>query len=108
MTMHNIKWSNSEKMLARQVFERALQTELAATIEEFKARAARVNNPDELWAIGTYLDRRQRDIDNKYDFRYSQLIHVFGRLLREGAITAEELEGLSEEKLAYIHRIADL
>ena len=106
--MHDIKWTNSEKKLAREVFERALQRELTATIEEFKSRASTVTTPDELWAMSKYLDRKQRDIDSKYDFRYSQLIHVFGRLLRETAISAEELDGLSEEKLAYIYRIAEL
>ena len=44
----------------------------------------------------------------KYDYRYSQLILVFSRLLREGRIREEQLAGLSEEKLSYIRRVLSL
>jgi hypothetical protein len=42
----------------------------------------------------------------KYDYRYSQLISVFGRLIREGRLTEAHLEGLSQDKLEFIRRIA--
>lgn len=73
---------------------------------EFKARAAAAAKPDDLWSIQEHLDRTRREIDRKYDYRYSQLIVVFGRLLREGRIQEEQLAGLSEEKLAFIQRVA--
>ena len=61
-----------------------------------------------MWAIQGYLARHRRDIDGKYDFRYSQFVYVFGRLGREGRVHAEQLRSLSEEKLSYIERIASL
>jgi hypothetical protein len=45
-------------------------------------------------------------IDAKYDYRYSQLIVVFGTLLREKWIDDKVLEGLGEEKLQVIRHIA--
>jgi hypothetical protein len=45
-------------------------------------------------------------IDAKYDYRYSQLIVVFGTLLREKWIDDKVLEGLGEEKLQAIRHIA--
>ena len=59
-----------------------------------------------MWELREYLETRQREIDAKYDYRYSQLIFVFGRLLRESRIQEEQLAGLSEDKLALIKRIA--
>lgn len=106
--MHDIKWTNSEKKLAREVFESALQKELKEIIAEFKKNAAAVSEPDDLWPLLKRTDRKREEIDQKYDFRYSQLLHVFGRLLREQRITEDELNGLSEEKLAIIFRIANL
>jgi hypothetical protein len=106
--MHDLKWSSAEKIVSRRVFDAALSAELAETLAEFKARAAAAGGPDEMWAIGSFLARRQRDIDQKYDYRYSQLIVVFGRLLRESRIQEEQLAGLSEDKLALIRRIASL
>lgn len=45
-------------------------------------------------------------INAKYDYRYSQLILVFGTLLREKWVHDKVLEGLGEEKLQAIRRIA--
>jgi Photoprotection regulator fluorescence recovery protein len=106
--MHNLTWSASEKKLARSVFDAAVAAELAELMAEFKAQAARVTEPHEMWAIGEDLWRKRRDFDAKYDFRYSQLLMVFGRLVREGRVQETQLSGLSEDKLAIIARIATL
>ena len=106
--MHDLKWSASEKKLAHQVFEAALTAELAEIMADFKARAAAVAEPAEMWAIQEYLARKQREIDRKYDYRYSQLHLVFAQLIRQGRVQPAQLAGLAEEKLAYIERIASL
>jgi hypothetical protein len=101
-------WSASEKKIARRVFEAALERELAEVMAEFKDKAARAETPEDMWAIRQYLEQAQRDIDLKYDYRYSQLDLVFGRLLREKRIKEEELAGLAEEKLNRIRSVASL
>ena len=106
--MHDLKWSSAEKTLSRSVFELALAAELAETLAEFKARANNSSKPEEMWDIRAYLETRQREIDAKYDYRYSQLIFVFGHLLRQSRIQEEQLAGLSEDKLALIRRIAHM
>lgn len=106
--MYDLKWSESEKKLARRVFEAALAAELAEVMAEFKARAAAATQPDDMWSIQEHLYRKRREIDEKYDYRYSQLTLVFGRLLREGRIQEAQLDGLAEAKLSYIRRIASL
>ena len=106
--MHDLKWSESEKKIARRVFEAALQQELGEIMTRFKEKAAVAEKPDDMWAVESWLAHRRRDIDNKYDFRYSQLVIVFGKLLRERRVTEEELAGLGEDKLSYIERVATL
>lgn len=106
--MHHFKWSDSEKKIARRVFESALQQELAEILSIFKDKATRAKGPGDMWAIETWLSRRRREIDVKYDFRYSQIIIVFGRLLRENRITEEQLAGLEDDKLSRIEHIAAL
>lgn len=103
-----LKWSDSEKKVARRAFEAALAAELAQVMAEFKEKASAAAEPDDLWSIPEYLHRTRREIDEKYDYRYSQLIVVFGWLLREGRVQEAQLAGLSEEKLASIRRIASL
>lgn len=104
--MSGTTWTESEKKIARRVFEAALQRELAAVMAAFKAQAAGATTPEDMWAVQEYLARMQREIDFKYDYRYSQLPSVFGRLLREKRIEDDELKGLAAEKLDFIRRVA--
>jgi len=104
--LSDVKWSEAEKKLARRVFEAALVAELAEVIADFKARAAAVVAADDMWEIEERLRNKRQEIDRKYDYRYSQLIFVFGRLLREGRVQEAQLAGLAEEKLDGIRRIA--
>jgi exopolyphosphatase/pppGpp-phosphohydrolase len=101
-------WTEREKKIARRVFDAALQRELAEVMAEFKSRAASAKVPDDMWSVEEYLSQARREIDRKYDYRYSQLEFVFGRLLREKRIEEPELQGLSEERLVYIRRVASL
>lgn len=101
-------WSDREKKIARRVLEAALAAELAQVMGDFKARAATASQPDDLWSIQAHLFNARREIDRKYDYRYSQLLFLFGRLAREGRIHDADLAGLSEEKLAFIRRIVSL
>ncbi|MHB1125305.1 MAG: hypothetical protein ACYC0T_21685 [Ramlibacter sp.] len=106
--MHDLKWSDSEKKIARRVFQAAVSAELQETIADFKRRAVAVSEPEEMWELEEYLRRRRTDIDRKYDYRYSQLVFVFGYLLREKRIGEADLAGLSEDKLEAIRRVATL
>lgn len=106
--MNDIKWSHAEKTLSRRAFEQALESELSEVLAEFKAKAAAASTPEQMWNVRKFLAAKERDIQEKYDYRYSQLILVFARLLRERRVREEQLAGLSEEKLSFIRRIASL
>ena len=106
--MHDLKWSESERKLARRVFDAALQQELAEIMKQFKELAVHAEKSADMWDIEEWLAQQRRDIDVKYDFRYSQLIGVFGKLLRENRVSEQQLGGLGEDKLSYIRCIATL
>ena len=106
--MREMKWTEAEKKLSRRAFEVALRAELAEVLPDFKARASAAQTPGDMWPIEQFLNQRRRELDAKYDYRYSQLISVFGRLIREGRLTEVHLEGLSQDKLEFIRRIASL
>jgi hypothetical protein len=53
-----------------------------------------------------YLTERRKEINRKYDYRYSQLTQVFGRLMHEKRLREEELRGLREDKLDSIRSLA--
>lgn len=101
------KWSKSEKAIARTVFDAALKREFHQVIQETKQKANQIREPADLWDLEHYLSERRKEIDRKYDYRYSQLTQVFGRLLYEGRVSEEELRGLGEDKLKSIRSLAE-
>ncbi len=104
--MHDIKWSNAEKKIAREAFDRAYEQECAELLAKVHEMAASAQGPEDLWAIHNFLDDKRLETDEKYDYRYSVLIIVFSRLVREGRLTLDDLAGLREDKLAKIDGIA--
>ena len=99
-------WSKSEKAIARRAFDAALGRELHEVIQEAKKMASQIQQSSDLWDLEHYLTERRKEIDRKYDYRYSQLTQVFGRLLYEKRLREEELRGLREDKLKSIRSFA--
>src|SRR5437660_3792557 len=99
-------WSRSEKALARKAFDAALGRELHEVIQEAKKMASQIQQSSDLWDLEHYLTQRRKEIDRKYDYRYSRLTDVFGRLLHESRLSEEELHGLGEDKLKSIRSLA--
>jgi hypothetical protein len=99
-------WSKSEKLIARTAFDAALGRELHEIIQEVKKMASQIQRSSDLWDLESYLTERRKEIDRKYDYRYSQLTQVFGRLLYEKRLGEEELRGLREDKLKSIRSFA--
>ena len=96
------KWTKSQKVHARELFDLALEREYKALIEEINT--TKVASRDEVWELRDSLNRKAKEMDRKYDYRYSQLIFVFADLLREGYLSLEELNVLGEEKLSEIKK----
>src|SRR6266853_4920249 len=91
-------WSKSEKAIARTAFDAALGRELHEVIQKTKQRANAIQESADLWDLEHYLTRRRKEIDRKYDHRYSQRTQVFGRLLHDKRLREDELRGLREYK----------
>ena len=101
-------WSKSEKTIARTAFDAALKRELHQVMQEAKQKADQIKKPADLWDLEYYLTERRKEIDRKYDYRYSQLTHVFVRLMYEGRVSEKDLRGLGDDKLKSIRSLADL
>ena len=99
-------WSKSEKAIARTAFDAALGRELHEVIQEAKRMANQIRQSSDLWDLEHYLTQRRKGIDRKYDYRYSQLTDVLGRLLYENRLSEEDLRGLREDKMESIRSFA--
>jgi len=100
-------WSKTEKEVARQAFKRACDRECKELSNKVKEMANTAETPEDIWKLHEFLTEKRKEIDEKYDYRYSVLILVFGRLLKEGWIALDDLEGLDKDKIAKIKYLAD-
>lgn len=102
--MSSTEWSKREKEIARKAFKVAYNREQQAILEDIRRRTSEVSDLVELWRLQEYLTEKRIEICEKYDYRYSVLDFVFARLIWEGWLQEEDLEGLADEKLDEIRR----
>ena len=106
--MTNKEWSKQEKEIALRAFNVAYYREQKAILDDIRKRTSEVNDLAELWRLQEYLTEKRIEINEKYDYRYSVLSLVFARLICDGWLQEEDLEGLADEKLDEIRRISSL
>src|SRR5437660_10785756 len=100
-------WSKSEKAIARSAFDAALKRELQDVMRKTKQMANQIKEPADVWELEHYLTERRKEIDGQYEYRYSQLTQVFGRLLYEQRLGEQELGGVGEDELESIRTFAN-
>jgi len=106
--MRDISWSKKEKEIARRAFGNAYQKECTALVMRSKKMLDSINDPRDIWKIHDMLTESREEIDLKYDYRYSVLISVFARLLRESWLTETDFAGLREDKLESIKALSEI
>ena len=104
--MNDYNWSKAEKKIAKEAFDQAYQRESKKIIKEIKEY--KLEQAEDIWSLSEMLNKQEKEINQIYDYRYSQLVMVFGILMKRGFLSIDELKGLSEDKLEQIKKIKDL
>lgn len=99
-------WSKTEKKIARKVFGEAYLKEISDISKEVERRIHSYKTPRDLWELHDYISYKREETDDKYDYRYSVLIFVFARLMKDGYISKTDLFGISESKIQAIEEKA--
>ncbi len=100
--MNHVKWSKTEKKIAREAFEKAYDRECYNLADRIREKANQIKKQDDIWALHDFLTEKRKEVDEKYDYRYSMLDFVFGRLIKDRWLDFRDLEGLDEEKIERI------
>ncbi|OKH54050.1 hypothetical protein DSM106972_085730 [Dulcicalothrix desertica PCC 7102] len=106
MQATDTQWSQTEQEVAKAAFDKAYEREINALAKEVHKIADGITQLDDIWVLHDFLSARRHDIDGKYDYRYSVLVFVFARLLKEGWLNLEELEGLAPDKLKKVSALS--
>jgi hypothetical protein len=95
-------WAPTEKKLARMAFDKAFARQCAAIAQEARRMLEMSTAPAHIFRVQEYLTEQTKIVDGLYDYRYSRLLGVFGRLLSDGWLMEDDLCGLGPEKIAKI------
>ncbi len=89
-------YTKSEKKAAKELFELALQRDYKRLQEDIKQY--KCDTPESIWNLRYFLNKKAKEFDNKYDYRYSVLDEVFIGFILEGLLQVHELKGFSKER----------
>ncbi|HSD62601.1 MAG TPA: hypothetical protein VLB50_02350 [Ignavibacteriaceae bacterium] len=106
MSIREIKWTDKEKKVARKAFDLAYEREMEEIKTLLTEKVSDLKTESDVWAIEDFLYDRRKNVDAKYDYRYSKLILVFGRLLSEGYLKETDILELNEDKRELIKKIS--
>jgi hypothetical protein len=100
-----MKYSKSEKLAARELFELAMHRDY----ENLKSQitSLSIDEPHNIWELKDLLNKKSREFDRKYDYRYSILDQLFVEFILEDLLKTSELKGLSKERQKYIETIVE-
>jgi len=103
MQVSQAEWSQQEQEIAHQALRLAYERETSTVVTLVREKAGELEALEDLWKLHDYLSARRHDIDGKYDDTYSMLVFVFARLVKEGWLKIEELEGLDRAKVSKVN-----
>jgi len=93
-------YTKSEKKVAQELFKLARQRDYKRLQTDIKQY--RCDTPEGIWSLRNFLNKKAKEFDNKYDYRYSVLDEVFISFILEGLLYIHELKNLSKERQEYL------
>jgi len=102
LMVSEVEWSNAECEIAHRALETAFQRESDMMVSLIREQSGKISCLDDLWKLHDFLSARRHDIDGKYDDSQSMFVFVFARLVKEGWLTLDELDGLDRAKVSKV------
>lgn len=98
-----MKYSKSEKLATRELFELAKHRDY----ENLKSQIASItlDEPQNIWELRELLNKKAKEFDQKYIYRYSTIDQLFAEFILEDLLDISELKGLSKERQKSIEEI---
>ena len=94
--------SATEEEIAKKALQQAYQREISALIAYVRERADSLTEIEDLWYLHDLLSTKRYEIDGKYVYNFSTFVFDFARLVKEGWLTLEDLQGLPSTILSKI------
>ena len=104
----NSQLSEMEEKIAKQALAKAYEREISATIAHVRDRASSLTELTDLWYLHDLLSTKRYEIDGKYVYNSATLVFDFARLVKEGWLYLDDLQGLSSKTLSKISALSKM
>lgn len=108
MTVSEFEWSTQEKEIVQTALETAYRRETSSLVHLIREKSEEISQVGDLWRLNDFLSARRFDLDGKYDDRESEFLFVLARLVKEGWLGAEDLNGIAADKWAKISALTKI
>lgn len=108
MQVSKTQWSSQEMAVVKTALRTAYERETASVVQSVREKASKISHIDDLWHLNDFLSARRFDIDGKYDDREEEVLFVLAKLMKEGWLTAADLDGLDSEKLTKMRALTHI
>ncbi len=102
MQVNEVGWSQVEREIAQKALKTAHAREANTIVNLVREQSSEINSLEDLWKLHDFLSARRHDIDGKYDDSQAMFVFVFARLIKEGWLSLDELEGLDRAKVSKV------
>jgi hypothetical protein len=104
--VNETKWSEAEDIIAKKALQTAYERETSTLIANVRDRAGSITKLEDLWYLHDLLSTKRYEIDGKYAYDSSTIVFDFAKLVKEGWLGFEDLQGLKPEIRSKISAIA--
>jgi hypothetical protein len=98
--------SATEEKISKQALQKAYEREISTLMVNVRDRANSITELEDLWYLHDLLSTKRYEIDGKYAYNSSTIVFDFARLVKEGWLHLEDLQGLKPEMLSKISALA--
>ena len=100
------KLSVREETIAQQALKQAYEREISALMTHVRDRANSITKIEDLWYLHDLLSTKRFEIDGKYTYDFATFVFDCARLVQEGWLKIEDLQGLPSTTLSKISALA--
>lgn len=95
-----MNWTPQEKKSAKKLYDLALKRDYERLIDDVVSMMP--DTRDDVWELRDFLNKKAKAFDNRYIYRYSNLLNTFVELILDGLLNLDEFEEFSQEKIDII------
>lgn len=85
--------------IARTALGVARTRETESIIKSVRDKVNQISHISEIWHLNDFLSARRFDMDGKYDDREQEILFVLAKLMKQGWLSVDDLEGIATAKL---------